>query len=263
MVLTGDGGDELFAGYLRFRAALAAERLPRGAGAALAAALRVLPRPRNERHLLARARRFARFAHVPLVERARALEQPVSGRSCRSPAARHRCPHRRRRSTGAHHGGARGVCRRLAARSAARGQLRVVSPRRSAREDRSVHDGALARSAIAAARHRARRVRGVAARRVQADAVADEGDFSRGVRRSDPARHRPPPEDRLRRAARPMVPRPSCATTSAICCCRARRRSRRTSAPAPSSALSTITCRTASMPVSGSGRWSASSGGFA
>ncbi len=69
VALTGDGGDELFAGYLRFQAALAADRLPAGAKPLLDAALALLPRAPHERHVLARARRFARFMHLPLVER--------------------------------------------------------------------------------------------------------------------------------------------------------------------------------------------------
>ncbi len=76
VALTGDGGDEIFAGYLRFQAAALAERLPRMAGRGLRAVLGAMPTPASDRHWLARAKRFARFVDLPLAERLDSWSSP-------------------------------------------------------------------------------------------------------------------------------------------------------------------------------------------
>ena len=69
VALTGDGGDELFCGYLRFLAIEASERIPsamRFFGGRLAEAL---PEGTTDRALFSRARRFLDRAAMPLEDR--------------------------------------------------------------------------------------------------------------------------------------------------------------------------------------------------
>src|SRR5439155_23127864 len=68
VALTGDGGDELFAGYLRFLAAEAAERVPAPLRASLGSLTALFPRALPERSLLGRARRFFSAASLPIAD---------------------------------------------------------------------------------------------------------------------------------------------------------------------------------------------------
>jgi len=69
VALNGDGGDELFAGYLRMQACVAAERLPAGFCRVAALACSAFPEPRQYRHWLRRLQRFFSAAADPLLTR--------------------------------------------------------------------------------------------------------------------------------------------------------------------------------------------------
>jgi len=69
VALNGDGGDEVFAGYLRLYGGALSERVPRAAFRALSALLGLLPEPADRKHPLRFAKRFAEAGRLPLLER--------------------------------------------------------------------------------------------------------------------------------------------------------------------------------------------------
>jgi asparagine synthase (glutamine-hydrolysing) len=69
VALNGDGGDEVFGGYLRLYGGALSERLPHWSIKATAAALSLLPEPADRKHLLRFAKRFAEAGSLPLAER--------------------------------------------------------------------------------------------------------------------------------------------------------------------------------------------------
>lgn len=69
VALTGDGGDELFAGYHRFYAAVVAEHIPPSIRRALTGVLARPGESHHGRHWRSRARRFLSAMNLPLYER--------------------------------------------------------------------------------------------------------------------------------------------------------------------------------------------------
>jgi asparagine synthase (glutamine-hydrolysing) len=69
VALNGDGGDEVFAGYLRLYGGALSERIPRAAFQAAAGLLGLLPDPADRKHPLRFAKRFAEAGSLPLLER--------------------------------------------------------------------------------------------------------------------------------------------------------------------------------------------------
>ncbi|HWI20776.1 MAG TPA: asparagine synthase (glutamine-hydrolyzing) [Vicinamibacterales bacterium] len=69
VALNGDGGDEVFAGYLRFRAAAMAAQIPAPLRGLASSLLQAVPAGPNDRHWRSRAARFGKAIGLPLHER--------------------------------------------------------------------------------------------------------------------------------------------------------------------------------------------------
>jgi asparagine synthase (glutamine-hydrolysing) len=69
VALSGDGGDEVFAGYLRLYGGVLSERIPRWLLGLGAGVLDLLPEPKDRRHRLRFAKRFTEGGRLPLAER--------------------------------------------------------------------------------------------------------------------------------------------------------------------------------------------------
>ncbi len=69
VALNGDGGDEVFAGYLRFYSGLLSERIPRPLFALASRLSSLLPEPRDRRHVFRLVKRFAEAGALGLPER--------------------------------------------------------------------------------------------------------------------------------------------------------------------------------------------------
>lgn len=69
VALNGDGGDEVFAGYLRLYGGDVSERIPWWAFRAMSAGLGFLPEPRDRKHPLRFAKRFVEAGERPLLDR--------------------------------------------------------------------------------------------------------------------------------------------------------------------------------------------------
>jgi asparagine synthase (glutamine-hydrolysing) len=69
VALNGDGGDEVFAGYLRLYAGALSEEMPRWVFRATGGLLSLLPEPKDRKHPLRFARRFLEAGRLPLAER--------------------------------------------------------------------------------------------------------------------------------------------------------------------------------------------------
>jgi asparagine synthase (glutamine-hydrolysing) len=69
VALNGDGGDEVFAGYLRLYGGAVSERVPRAAFRVLGGLLSLLPEPADRKHPLRFIKRFTEAGSLPLLER--------------------------------------------------------------------------------------------------------------------------------------------------------------------------------------------------